>query len=632
MIKPKGLLCIYTTVFLGLTFFTGLFYRFYFFALHPMFIGPDQSVYLAFAQLICKGAIPYRDIYDFNFPLIMYLSTLPVMLAAALPVPCPLPLVFDWFIYGLFAISAVLIVLVFVAPKQNKVTSPGYLWPVLFALLCLQQWQLQDLGQREHIFVLLYMPFFVLRYFAWTSPLRSGPLKTALALVCGALACSMHLKPHLFLTVLASEMFLMPGITKDNLKRVWQSLEVRTLLVLTVLYIVHFCFYPVSALKTFFEQAVPVYVTGFGWFNTSLLSLFVSDPSFCATTFLLVIALVLAIPLVGRCRILMPLLGFTLSSLALYVLFITAWTYRYLPVQAGVYMLLAVELWTLAYCFIQERKVIVRLALYLLAPPCALVSACFFAQQQMAQYFSEVASVQLFDLRQVGSTMTSPSLELSPVFYAIVKNTNLNDRVLFIGTGVAPGYPAVLQAGRQAGSRYLHGMHLPMLNLAVLEERGKKYQDWLSQSVASYGSDIVNNKPELIFIQGGEITEILEREKFFERYLAGYDNLGLLGFDSLTVYKLKDKSPDSLAQSTVLDIIQGRLSLKDASQISHMAVDKLSEQVTKTRAAILESLSKSPGGGELSARAEVLKLQGQLFEAQKKIDALKLHEIKPKVR
>ncbi|MBK9770387.1 MAG: hypothetical protein IPP57_06100 [Candidatus Obscuribacter sp.] len=632
MIKLKCLLCIYTTVFLGLTFFTGLFYRFYFFALHPMFIGPDQSVYLAFAQLICKGAIPYRDIYDFNFPLIMYLSTLPVIIAAALPVPWPLPLVFDWFIYGSFALSALLVVAVFVAPKQNKATSPGYLWPVLFALLCLQQCQLQDLGQREHIFVLLYMPFFVLRYFAWTSPLRSGLLKVLLALVCGALACSMHLKPHLFLTVLASELFLMPGLTMENFKRLWQSLEVRTVLVLTVLYVLHFCFYPVSALKIFFEQAVPVYVTGFGWFNTSLLSLFVSDPGFCTTTCLLVIALLVAIPLVGRCRILMPLLGFTLSSLALYVLFITAWTYRYLPVQAGVYMLIAVEVWTLAYWFIQRRTVLARLAIYLIAPPCALVSACLLAGEQMTQYFSDVASVQLFDLRQVGSTMTSPALELSPIFYAIVKNTKLNDRVLFIGTGVAPGYPAVLQAGRLAGSRYLHGMHLPMLNLAVLEERGKKYQDWLSQSVASYGQDIVKNQPKLIFIQGGEITEILQREKFFERYLAAYDNLGLLGFDSLTVYKLKDKTPYSLAQSTVLDIIQGRLSLEDASRLSHMPVDKLSEQVTKTRAAIEESLSKSPGGGELSARADVLKLQEQLFEAQKKIDALKLHEVNPKVR
>lgn len=202
MIKLPRLLNIYCAVTLGATFFVGLFYRFYFYLLHPMFVGPDQSVYLAFAQLICKGAMPYRDIYDFNFPLIMYLSTLPVMLSAALPVPCPLPLVFDWFIYALFALSAILLVLIFIAPKRDSASAPGYMWPVLFALLWLQQSQLQDLGQREHIFVLLYWPFFVLRYFANTNPLKSGPLKTVLSLVCGIFACSMHLKPHLFLTVL----------------------------------------------------------------------------------------------------------------------------------------------------------------------------------------------------------------------------------------------------------------------------------------------------------------------------------------------------------------------------------------------------------------------------------------------
>lgn len=632
MIKLPRLLNIYCAVTLGATFFVGLFYRFYFYLLHPMFVGPDQSVYLAFAQLICKGAMPYRDIYDFNFPLIMYLSTLPVMLSAALPVPCPLPLVFDWFIYALFALSAILLVLIFIAPKRDSASAPGYMWPVLFALLWLQQSQLQDLGQREHIFVLLYWPFFVLRYFANTNPLKSGPLKTVLSVVCGILACSMHLKPHLFLTVLFAEIFLMDGLSRARLKALWGALEIKTLLIGTLLYVLHFAFYPASALKTFFEQAVPIYVTGFAWFNTSLLSLFVSDPGFCSTTILFVIAVLLAIPLVPRCRLLAPLLGFTLSSFALYVLFITGWTYRYLPVQAGVYMLLSVELWTIAYLFLQKRTALSRLAIGLLAPPLGLVLMTVFARGQMLQYYDEVASVQQYDLRQVGSTMSSPALELSPIFYAIVKNTQIGEKVLFIGTGVAPGYPAILQAGRSAASRYLHGMHLPMLNLAVLEERGAKYKTWLAQAVADYGADIVHNRPELIFIQGGEITEILEREKFFERYLGAYDNLGPLGFDSLTVYKLKDKTPYSLAQGTVLDIIQGRITIEEASHTSHMPVDKIAEQVSKTRAAILESLSKSPGGGELSARAEVLKLQQELFEAKKQIDAYKSRELKPGVR
>ncbi|MBK7841277.1 MAG: hypothetical protein IPJ49_27065 [Candidatus Obscuribacter sp.] len=68
-------------VLLLLSFILIVTYKLIFWALHPLNVSADQSVYLQCGELILQGKVPYRDFFDFNPPLIMYINVIPVALA-----------------------------------------------------------------------------------------------------------------------------------------------------------------------------------------------------------------------------------------------------------------------------------------------------------------------------------------------------------------------------------------------------------------------------------------------------------------------------------------------------------------------------------------------------------------------
>lgn len=629
--KVNRFLAVWTTVFVVLAFLIGIGYRLYYFLLHPLAIGADQSVYLAMGELLLSGKVPYRDFYDFNLPSIIYWSSIPVLLGRLGPLP--LAVVFNFFVYFNLIFSLIVTGSVFLLFKKH--IDSRFCIPVFAGLVFLQQMLLYDLGQREHLFVLFYLPYFFLRYFRSTAPagLKVQPLLDRLtSVICGLFALAVYIKPYFifYLIPLESATYLLSGAGGIK-KKIFDALEVRVFLSGTVLYLLHFAFYPPEALSILFTHAFPLYTTGAYWYQNSTIACLSCLDNFYVITTVFLVSLFIAFPLSNRTKLIALLLCFNSIGFFLYAFFSNAWTYRYLPVLGGSLILLLIELWLLCALAFSKSKNLPAFIALLLYPPLALAAVCLFAWHQLATYTREFLAVETIELHTMGQLLSVSRREASPLFLSLLKLSRPGDKIVAISSGVYPGYPPVILTGRKAGSRHLHGMLLPMLNVSnqrASAESGEKYKLLLDEAVKQYGEDILTNKPVLIYTQGGEIREILEERSFFERYLKDYQDLGDLGFESVRVYRLQDanaknerssKVSPAVLEQVVFEILAGKITLEEASAKNNIDKTRLETLVRNMKSAAGEALSNTPGGGEISALSKLLEANKLLLEKDQEI-------------
>ena len=160
-------------------------HRIYYWTLHPLLVSSDQSVYLAMAELILQGKVPYRDFFDFNPPLIMYLNTIPVTVAHLMHWPDPLGLSLT--VEFLHIAATAYVGWLIWRHRSYLPVVPFISVLLMFAYFttCIDQ----DMGQREHIFTLLFFPFFILRGLRhFGAPIK--PMESIISsLLCGTILC-----------------------------------------------------------------------------------------------------------------------------------------------------------------------------------------------------------------------------------------------------------------------------------------------------------------------------------------------------------------------------------------------------------------------------------------------------------
>ena len=94
-----------------------------------------------------------------------------------------------------------------------------------------------------------------------------------------------------------------------------------------------------------------------------------------------------------------------------------------------------------------------------------------------------------------------------------------------MGTGIGPGYPAILQSGRQQGSRYIFCL-LPFLDYCLNETHAKRWQEMTELVIANYGKDIAERKPAMIMVQKRVVLDLLVQQNFFVRFMGDYEISG----------------------------------------------------------------------------------------------------------
>jgi hypothetical protein len=281
--------------------------------------GHDQSWYLFAAQRLLMGAKPYGPLLaDTNPPLIIWFSTLPALLARVLDIEpsTALRLVVMLVIPGTVAWCIRLM--------RGSSICPDHAFPILFgaAILLIELRPGSfDFAQREHLFVILSLPY-IMAAITGAKTRISFAERCALG-VAGGIAISF--KPQEALVIVALELFV--AISTRSLRRVLSS-EGTALIVTGTLYLML-----VRLLTPLYQaEVVPILLNTYWAYGPySALGL---ARNLKSTYFVIVTVLAACLALRRYLRGFSAVIAFLVCSIAAslaYDVQHTTWSYHFLP-------------------------------------------------------------------------------------------------------------------------------------------------------------------------------------------------------------------------------------------------------------------------------------------------------------
>ena len=166
------------------------------------FVGHDQSWYLVAAQRLLSGTELYGpQLRETNPPLIVWFSTLPVLLARCLHIG-PVVAFYSIILATIFACMCWCIRIAHLYSARISSAFPGLLaCAIVYAEF---RTDVPDFGQREQLVVTLMLPYVLAAASGMANRLRLGE-RCALGVVAALAVC---FKPHYALVVVGLELFL----------------------------------------------------------------------------------------------------------------------------------------------------------------------------------------------------------------------------------------------------------------------------------------------------------------------------------------------------------------------------------------------------------------------------------------
>ncbi|MBN8662011.1 MAG: hypothetical protein J0M35_16705 [Candidatus Obscuribacter phosphatis] len=539
----------YVAAWLGLTFLSlAALYRDWG---HPLTGQSDQCMYLSMAELLLQGRVPYVQCFDNNPPLIIYLNVIPVVVAKCFALPLTLAFNLSVTILAAFS-SALSLAALWLSRRQVVIFVSLSLAVLLFASFNLSLDL--DYGQREHLFLLLYFPFFVWRLLRAEqfSAKESVFSKTFAALLGLGAALGLALKPYFVLMAAFVEMILLAssfsnrdGDFRGRLASLLKP-ECLALYLGLSIYALHFLFLPASMRIGLFQFVLPIYQAGYDYYTNSFLF---NLTSFWRTDFLLLaFASLLTLYILPRARVTTAIISIAFAALAwiataVYFYAGQSWQYHLLPIRLASLLLFSNGLVSLFSLWLAKAKnetkwegvLLALAAVFALAFPAARAYQVYLRGQE------EEATLEKFDLAFIGLKGLCFEHEISPAVKTITEHATACDTVLFLSTAMAPGYPAMVQSGRKPGSRFIHAMPLVVADYVVEVKKPqdlKRFQDMRAQIIDWYRQDIDRYKPVLIFVQKQTMSELVYRLGLQSFILQDYVALPEVGDTyGMTVYK-----------------------------------------------------------------------------------------------
>lgn len=500
----------------------------------PLQLAPDCALYLHCGELLLSGGIPYVDIWDTNPPLIMYVSTIPIVLASMLNMH-PI-IVFVWFIFALEIFSFLLIcwLALHLASDDSEVLyMSSFLAGFGFINIMLSVTWL--FGQREHIFVLCYFPFLLLRY----CRIRNCSVPLGIALLIGLYcAFGMCIKPYFMLVALAAEL----AFGFQHLKKRLFSAEIVSAVVFIALYAAHFLFAPAAMKENFFGLILPLMKNGYGAYSCSLIkaATAMTEPVWLGVT------LILAVLLFRRNPLIKALACFSLAAYITVLIQQKGFPYHPIPEVSGIVILGAMEIAALAELalpYIKSRMPIDAARLVIVASVIG-GGGCL-----------ALTAINLVKIVAVKSVAQSIESNISnPTSLLLLSQTKDRDKVLFADFGWTLQYPLLLQINRQVGTRFMTCFPFALTEYlriesdkSLSEHRLRSIDVQASQLLAD---DIARHQPKLVFFKTGEcwpmknnfdLSKLLLNFDSIKQSLQDYDPAG--EHQGYVLFKRKTKSP-----------------------------------------------------------------------------------------
>jgi hypothetical protein len=235
----------YTIILLGLTLAVILIF--------PRRVNFDSPIYFELANRLLLGEVPYRDFFDHNLPTIHYISLIPVTIAQWTDIHVTLVynlLVWLIVIYGIVASQH------FLARHLGAASFYVMLLPTVLAthnLYLLLGNVPTDVmwGQRDHLFTILYIPAFFMRWARWNGVRVNSYMAVVVAILVGI---GITIKPFFLILVAVPEFYWL--LKQRKLKPVSQP-ETFALIGTLVLCVGLFFLLPSQSINYFFNVYLP---------------------------------------------------------------------------------------------------------------------------------------------------------------------------------------------------------------------------------------------------------------------------------------------------------------------------------------------------------------------------------------
>lgn len=465
-------------------------------------INLDAGLLLDCGQKIYQGELPYVDFYEFNPPLIMYLSVIPAWFSSISGMH--LCTSFQLFVCVSIAVGSGLIYLACIETGLRTAVALRFISiSMLFHGLMLY---FDVFGEREHFLVVYGTAFLILRSTGSNTIERSiRPAMSASRFIAGLMAgVAFNLKPYFLVIPFLVE------IRQVILRRrisVFSSTEMAGFGVATLAYITSWFLLPSLARRNYFQTLLPFAMSGYDSYSGGLKGYFSNflpyHPSLalfndvCLGLFVLVI-IQMAVrrtrsemnPEAARFRQIES--GMILAWTGSLICFISqkkGWFYHMIPMNWFVMLASTVSFGFENKTGFNHRSSRLKSIGLLLWP--LLIIMILFSYSQVRPLLRVV----------------QPSFSANLAQY-IATHENGNGQVIVIASSVS-GYPALLMAGRTAGSRFLDFFQLPSLYYDL------KFSDMTGQEIYQTGAtnralekrflselftDIDQRKPGMILI------------------------------------------------------------------------------------------------------------------------------------
>ncbi len=439
----------------------------------PDRINHDCALYLQEAGMLLDGAVPYCGFVETNPPLVIYLNVPPVALARLLGVS-PI-LVFHGLVLVLLVLSTVEMHPLLAKRRLGfTVTGRGLVllaWIAMYFLVDRQG----NTGQREQLFVLLYVPFLLLRVLRSRGGATAGWFAGMLGAQAGV---GVALKPHFLLIALGVESVLLMARRRGRFLPRLLAPEIFALMGVVAAYVLHWLFVPAAMREAFVGRWLPLVLHRYAAYDLSYretLDRVLHSPLSAAAVFAALAAAFFALKRHGRLRQhLTALSAMASTALLMFMLQRKGWSYQAIPFDAAGLLCLAVLV-------DRPRTTGRRFAAQagLAAVLCVLVAMC-----SIDRLAASPDPPDFVALRQI-----------------VEEHTSAGDRVLIVATSVRPAYPMLLQTGRMPGSRYLCSFPV-----AFFYADGASYRHYKDASpeerqfLDELADDVARLRPRLIIV------------------------------------------------------------------------------------------------------------------------------------
>ena len=472
-------------------------------------LNHDCALLLQCGEMILNGSIPYIDYVELNTHMAQYIHIPPVLLYRAFGTA--LPGTYAVYVLVLTLLSSLLVYLLVRRTGPRRSRSTASLAASSVVLLSLMAFKNGDFGQREHLFILAFMPYLLVRLARY----GKEPVGTAVAVLTGAAAGIMVLvKPPFLLIFFVTELWM---VLRSQSFAKLKTPEMLTVCGVFVLFGLQFLLMPWRAITEFAQRWVPFIVAHYDVYNSSYGDMITWN----LIRLLWLTAGVTSGAYLWRKR------GWSfgagtmtvtlLAGAATFLLQHKGWSYQLLPPLALALMLLCLS--AAEWVGSRSSAGTIRTRSVRFLPLLCLGAAFLFYSRT-----SFTAAVHMYP-------------ELDQFLTVIVENTGPDDRVAFLTTDAYPKYPTLVYADRMLGTRFT------ILNAIAMVQEGRECHDPLHGIdsgptpeevllLEEMGSDILTLLPELVIVQdsgecqgcppGFSVRSYLDGNGWMDEYMDDY--------------------------------------------------------------------------------------------------------------